>query len=223
MVTEVQKMDVQQSEEALSRREREREAHRREIMEAAVRIFARKGFAASTMEEIAYEAEFSKGAVYLHFGSKEELIVSILQDLQENTILTGLREVLDGSRTLRLELQALYRRAAELAFAHELHMSLSAPIHLCKISGLSEETREKVSAFHDEALQLIRQRVEIARATGELRNVSLEAVVGLIDGSLDSLVLTRWGCESMDELAQAADEVIDIMFDGIGIRKEGER
>ncbi|RKY64298.1 MAG: TetR/AcrR family transcriptional regulator, partial [Candidatus Latescibacterota bacterium] len=47
-----------------TRREREREAHRREILEAAGRVFARKGFAGATMDEIAQEAEFSKAALY---------------------------------------------------------------------------------------------------------------------------------------------------------------
>ena len=63
-----------------TRREREKALHRREISEAAKRVFARKGFAAATVDEIAQEAEFSKGAMYVHFESKEDLFLCLIQE-----------------------------------------------------------------------------------------------------------------------------------------------
>lgn len=59
-----------------ARREREREERRSAILEAAERVFGRKGLLASTMEDIAAEAELSKGALYLYFKNKDELFVA---------------------------------------------------------------------------------------------------------------------------------------------------
>ena len=57
----------------LSRKEREREQHRLEIVAAAERVFERDGYLGTTVEDIAKEAEFAVGTLYNFFGGKEEL------------------------------------------------------------------------------------------------------------------------------------------------------
>lgn len=66
-------MTTTTSKGTLTRREREKVAHRREILEAAERVFAEKGFDHATVEEIAREAEFSVGALYNFFKNREDL------------------------------------------------------------------------------------------------------------------------------------------------------
>lgn len=60
------------------RRERERQARREQILEAAKAVFWEKGFLNATTEEIAQRAELAVGTLYLYFQSKEELYVSLL-------------------------------------------------------------------------------------------------------------------------------------------------
>ncbi len=59
------------------RKERERERRRQQIMVAAKRVFATKGFNRTTMEDIATEAELSPGTLYLYFKNKDELYASL--------------------------------------------------------------------------------------------------------------------------------------------------
>ncbi|KAA3653471.1 MAG: TetR family transcriptional regulator [Calditrichaeota bacterium] len=59
------------------RKEREREQKRNDIIDAAERLFFSKGFGNTTMDEVAKEAEFSKGTLYLYFKSKEDLYLAI--------------------------------------------------------------------------------------------------------------------------------------------------
>ncbi len=47
---------------------------RREILEAATKVFSKKGFHAATLDDVAAEAEVSKGSIYIHFDSKEAMI-----------------------------------------------------------------------------------------------------------------------------------------------------
>jgi AcrR family transcriptional regulator len=65
------------------RKEREREARKNDILEAAKTVFFERGFQAATMDQIAEAAELSKGSLYLYFPSKEELYVSILVEGME--------------------------------------------------------------------------------------------------------------------------------------------
>ncbi len=55
------------------RRKREKERRRQQIMVAAKRVFVKKGYNRTTMENIAEEAELSAGTLYLYFKSKSEL------------------------------------------------------------------------------------------------------------------------------------------------------
>lgn len=70
--------------ERLSRRAREKERHRCEILEAAERVFVRKGYHLATVEEVAKEAEFAVGTIYNFFRNKEDLywcvVLKIAQD-----------------------------------------------------------------------------------------------------------------------------------------------
>jgi AcrR family transcriptional regulator len=61
----------------IERREREKEQRRNDIVDAAERIFFSKGITAATMDDVAEEAELSKGTLYLYFPGKESLYLAI--------------------------------------------------------------------------------------------------------------------------------------------------
>ena len=60
------------------RKKRDFETRRTLILDTARRLFHRKGFGGVTLDEIALEIEFSKGTIYSHFASKEEIFAQIL-------------------------------------------------------------------------------------------------------------------------------------------------
>jgi AcrR family transcriptional regulator len=53
---------------------------RARLLEAAAQVYARQGFAGATLEEVAAAAGFTKGAVYGHFGSKENLLLALVEE-----------------------------------------------------------------------------------------------------------------------------------------------
>lgn len=88
------------------RKEREKESRRQSIIDAAERVFFRKGFDQSTMDDIATEAELSKGTLYLYFQSKDEVHFEIME--RGNQILLGIMEQgIDKSKTGRENLRLL--------------------------------------------------------------------------------------------------------------------
>jgi len=58
---------------------RRKDARPQEILEAALQVFAEKGFAAARMDEIAQRARVSKGTIYLYFESKEAVFRALIQ------------------------------------------------------------------------------------------------------------------------------------------------
>jgi AcrR family transcriptional regulator len=53
---------------------------RDELLTAALRVFARRGYREATVDEIAADAGYSKGALYWHFSGKEELLLALLEE-----------------------------------------------------------------------------------------------------------------------------------------------
>lgn len=58
--------------------ERRRELTRNALVEAATEVFARRGFHAASLEEIAEAAGFTRGAIYSNFASKEDLLLAVV-------------------------------------------------------------------------------------------------------------------------------------------------
>lgn len=71
----------------VERREREKDMQkrmrRRQILDAAKRVFHNKGFSVATVEDIAQEAELSPAALYLYFKNKDDIYVSLNLQLLE--------------------------------------------------------------------------------------------------------------------------------------------
>jgi AcrR family transcriptional regulator len=56
---------------------------RKAILKASLELFAKKGFSAATTDEIAKKARVSKGLIFSHFSSKEDLLIAIMDDAIE--------------------------------------------------------------------------------------------------------------------------------------------
>jgi AcrR family transcriptional regulator len=63
---------------AHTRRDAQRAQTRRDLLDAAARVFARQGYHATSVDEVAEAAGYTKGAVYSNFRSKEQLFLELL-------------------------------------------------------------------------------------------------------------------------------------------------
>jgi AcrR family transcriptional regulator len=74
----------------LDRRTRSARAERRDaraaFLRAAAAVFAERGFQDASVEDIAHRAGYSKGAIYWHFESKDDLFLALLEERLERPI-----------------------------------------------------------------------------------------------------------------------------------------
>src|SRR5579859_7273013 len=97
----------------LSRSER-----RRVIEDAATRLFARRGYAATTVEDIVRAAGVTKPMLYRHFESKQELCVALLERHRDELVAAPLAVFDPGSRDRRAQLVAMIEAWLEHARGH---------------------------------------------------------------------------------------------------------
>jgi len=67
----------------LARKERRRNRNRQALVDAGYRLIAEKGIDAATMAEVAELADVAAGTVYNYFDSKDELVVSVMEQVME--------------------------------------------------------------------------------------------------------------------------------------------
>ncbi|MEI3600279.1 MULTISPECIES: TetR/AcrR family transcriptional regulator [unclassified Oceanobacillus] len=67
-------------------REESKQQTRRELLEVASEMFAKQGFYSTSVDQIAEEAGYSKGAIYSNFGSKDDLFLSVFKENQKEDL-----------------------------------------------------------------------------------------------------------------------------------------
>lgn len=93
----------------------EKELRRQTILTAAKRVFSEKGYAATTVADVARAAGLSYGTIYWYFDSKEELF-DALMDVGEAALRTRILAALDGAGPADLE--GALRTAVRATFEH---------------------------------------------------------------------------------------------------------
>jgi AcrR family transcriptional regulator len=89
---------VTQAPERLTREEKKART-RSQLIDAAASVFARRGFMAASLDEVAEEAGLTKGAVYSNFESKEDLFQAVI-DARLNEPMLSAAEVIGSAGTL---------------------------------------------------------------------------------------------------------------------------
>ncbi len=97
--------------ESLTLQQQRSQETRKRILDAAFRVFAGQGIGEATVDDIAHAAGISKGALYHHFASKEQLFQSLLKDrvkdCQEH-MLSTVGEITSLPRAIRDAIQASF-------------------------------------------------------------------------------------------------------------------
>ena len=62
-----------------------KEKRQSQIMEAAMRVFTKKGFSSARMDVIVEESGLSKGAIYHHYAGKKDIILALIEHWETQT------------------------------------------------------------------------------------------------------------------------------------------
>jgi AcrR family transcriptional regulator len=67
------------------RKKHRRQENRDDILEAAEKVFANKGYSSATVDDIAEEAQFSKATIYRYFQSKSDIFMEVIYSAVEES------------------------------------------------------------------------------------------------------------------------------------------
>ena len=138
----------------------ERKARTRaELVEAAARVFGRKGYHAATVDDVAEEAGFTKGAFYSNFETKEDVFVDLVADRSRNWTIAVARAY-EGDEPLAERLRKGGEVLTRMIETQVDWMLLSSEMWSQCVRD--PRLRARLAAAYDECRQII------ARAVGQV-------------------------------------------------------
>ncbi len=192
------------------RMSRETGDKRRQILAAAVAVFADKGFHRARIADIAAAAGVGKGTIYEYFPSKKELFQQLLVHIF-NTYLEHLRRICREE-----SLEGFLRRLIDESLEHfQMHREI-ARILLSDQPPVDAVTQRLFFAVQQEKLQRLRDRLQAARERGEMRPVPADLAAIMVSGFIAALghQLFFYNKQEMD-LAALSTRAIDLILRGI--------
>ena len=160
-------------------------ARRRQLIRAAWRCAATKGYRDMTVDDVCAEAKLSKGAFYGYFGQKRDLLVALLED--DAADLEATLEQHDSTPTPMLAKLKAYARSVLERSEEPGRAQLRADLWTAML------TEKEVAAAFAESVQRRRERlrswIEQAIADGEIEEIPANAFASILLALSDGLML----------------------------------
>ncbi len=156
---------------------RRKQARPGEILGAALKTFAEKGFAATRMEDIATRAGVTKGTIYLYFPSKEDVFKNLVRETM-GPALTGFEQNLHGFSGSAREMLAMMISAIA-DFLQDEERAALPKIIVAESGNFPELARFWRTEVIDRGLGMLRYVLERGIKAGEFRAVPIEHAVRL--------------------------------------------
>lgn len=202
-----------------TRREREKRERRETIINAAKELFYEKGFQVTTMEDIAAAAELSKGTLYLYFGSKDELYITIILEGFQ-IIGDRLEEIRGRDMDLIEKGKSMFMAFIEFCMANREYFRITQYFLSERArANLPDELVTGVTAATSRLLEYVAAVVGQGKKTGLLRKDLDPLVFSLIawrtaTGLLDLAIINDQTGVSAGDYQQIFEKAFDLLISG---------
>jgi TetR/AcrR family transcriptional regulator, fatty acid metabolism regulator protein len=183
---------------------------RTRILEAAVQVFAEKGYHETRMDDIVSQSNTSKGSIYFYFPSKQDIFfglietfTGLLESRLKDAIATeehGLQQV-DSALSASLRLFSQYRTLAKIV--------------LVQAVGLGAAFEERRRAINDRFAAIIQARLERAVQDGSIPPLQADLAARAWVGALNEIVI-HWIYTGQPDLETAVPEIKTFLLRSIG-------
>jgi AcrR family transcriptional regulator len=185
------------------------------LLQSAVHVFDRKGYFAASVREIAEMAGVTKPALYYHFGSKEGLLLAILEWAVKQFSSTVAAAV-ERTGSARERLLAL---SLDVFGLFEEHIPIVRVAHTVFLGPQDLAPAFDVTTFERVWRDALQRVIEDGQRSGEFRQVpSLDiayALMGLVDSCADRQM--HPGCEPIG--LDGVNRILNLVLDGVAVRQ----
>jgi AcrR family transcriptional regulator len=201
--------------EVLSRKEKERLFKRAEIMNAAVSIFAKKGYRDTTLEEIATTSEFGKGTIYNYFKSKEDIYSAIIDDVSAN-----LYDIIQQADSETKNSKDFFKLHSKLVFQYCVGKRDAFIIYIREIALFTTDIfindRKKINERHEKGRGILNQIISKGMKLKEIKKYDTEKLTTLYEHLIFPYILFLISTfkDNFDQ-DREIDFILSVFYNGI--------
>jgi TetR/AcrR family fatty acid metabolism transcriptional regulator len=180
---------------------------RARILDAAIRVFARKGFFSAKVAEIAAEAGVADGTIYLYFKNKDDLLISLFEERMD-ALLGGMRAAIEGVEPGPAKLDACADYLVRFAREHPELME----VFTVEVRQSTKFMKEYSNPKFKEYLEVWAGIIAEGQAQGRFRadvppQVAARALYGAMDEICLMHVLSARGRRDLGDASRAIREI----------------
>jgi AcrR family transcriptional regulator len=181
------------------------------ILEAATRVFSSKGYHHTAVDDIAVEADTSKGGIYFHFPTKQAIFLALLDRLA-NILRTRVEEAVAAQTEPVARAEAALRVVLD-TFAGHRHL---ARLFLVEALGAGPEFNARMASIRLAYADLIRQHLDDAVAAGAIPPIDTTTAAAAWFGAVNEVV-THWALiDGPGQLEDVYPTIRGLLLRGIG-------
>lgn len=185
------------------------------LLEAAMEVFAQRGYKSATMDEIAKRAGVGKGTAYLYFANKAALFFEVFEFWNQKAMEISMKSVA-LAKTPAEALKGLALGAAEFMEQNREWFPLTLEVWSAAGSSelrelFSQALQQLYALYRAETAKIISQGQEMGKWRSDL---SAESLAALLTGAIDGLFIQCWFDSSLDARTMLVD-FFDVLEKGM--------
>jgi AcrR family transcriptional regulator len=184
---------------------------RTRILEAAVKVFATKGYHDTKVDDIVSESSTSKGSFYFYFPSKQDIFLA-LSDTFANLLETRLMHAMESESHGIQQMEAALHASLGL-FVQYRGLAKIALVQAVGLGAVFEERRRRIN---DRLTQIIQIRLERAITEGSILPLSTEISARAWVGALNEVVI-NWIYKGTPPLEESLPALRLLLARSIGV------
>lgn len=184
---------------------------KKQIIKAATKIFARKGFHQAKMDEIALAAKVAKGTLYYNYAGKSKLFAA--------TVTAGMEEIMDKiSRELESDLPFMDHFRLLLSNTIRIYLKNREVIRIYVnelSSGIDAEALAEIKKVRRRFLHFVTDTIQTGQEKGYIKPLHRQICATVLVGMVDALCNNQLEAEENYDLEEIIDTVIPILSTGL--------
>lgn len=189
----------------------ERAANEQSIKKAALKLFSEKGFYSTSTRELTEAAGVSKGTLYWHWKSKEEVAFSLVSDMLGD-FLELIERARDEKGPVIERMESLAAAVAELYYKETDYLRLLWKFRADRHYIFSPDYTEKVTSYYVRIRKGLESLVEQGMKSGEFRKVDSKQMAFIILGITEGLEVEWLENEAEFSMREAFEVTMGMLF-----------
>ena len=195
------------------------DARRAQLLEAAKRVFARRGYAAANIDDICKEARVARGTIYQYFRNKRDVLIALLDDIAARVAaVLAERPAVRVPRGTRLPVEAIVqfcrarlREMLTALFADEETLRLL----LRDARGLDGVVDRAIQRIDDLILREMEADIRTAQAGRIMRKVPPKPAARYLLGGVEKMILAAVAADEPIDVGAIVDTAVELQLFGI--------